>query len=154
MSKGFSIIETMVAVFVLTIGTAGAFALIQQTINFTSLSSFKLRAAYLAQEGVEIVRNIRDTNYSELENWDSGLTDCSSGCEADYNDNVLMAYASRALKISDGIYSYDSGADTPFQRKITISPQSDILDITVQVIWTERGQSYDIVVQTKLYNWR
>lgn len=153
-SKGFSLIETMIAVFLVTMGTAGSFALIQQTITFTTTSSSRLRAAYLAQEAIEVVRNIRDTNYLESEVWDSGLTGCASGCEADYNDTILAAYADRALKINNGLYGYDSGTDSIFRRRITISPDTDILNVTVQVTWTERGNTYDISAQTKLYNWR
>jgi prepilin-type N-terminal cleavage/methylation domain-containing protein len=153
-NKGFSLIETLIAVFLITMGTAGAFALIQQTITFTSASSARLRAAYLAQEGIEIVRNIRDTNYLAQEAWDSGLSGCASGCEADYNDTILSAYAGRALKINSGLYSYDSGTASFFKRRITVLPETNILNITSQVTWTERGKSYDVSAQTKLYNWR
>ncbi len=62
-NKSFTLIEVIIAIFILTMGTVGAFSLIQRTIAFTSISSSRLTAAYLAQEGMEIARNIRDSNY-------------------------------------------------------------------------------------------
>ncbi len=154
MNKAFTLIETVIAIFLITAGTTGAFALVQRTITFTAISAARLQAAYLAQEGVEIIRNIRDTNYLELEPWDSGLTGCSAGCEADYNDTVLAGYTGRFLKIDGNLYSYDAGTDTHYQRKITISSQSGILNVAVQVLWQERDQPYEVSAQTKLYDWR
>jgi len=53
------------AITVLTIAVGGSFALIQQTMVAASLNQSKLTAYYLAQEGIELVRNIRDSNWLE-----------------------------------------------------------------------------------------
>ena len=73
MKKGFTLIEIVVAIFLLTVGTMGAFSLIQQTIAFTSIASAQLAATYLAQEGIETIRNIRDSNFLANSTWDNGL---------------------------------------------------------------------------------
>ena len=54
--------EAIVAIFVITTGIVGVLSLVTQTISSATFSKDKLIAAYLAQEGIEIVRNIRDTN--------------------------------------------------------------------------------------------
>lgn len=81
MRRGFSLIEVLVAAFIITLGAGGAFALLQRTTSFTSNAAFQLEASYLAQEGMEIVRNIRDTNLLKVHkgvggNWTNGLTGC------------------------------------------------------------------------------
>ena len=54
-NKAFTLIEIVVAMFLLTVGTVGAFSLIQKTIAFTSIYSSQLQATYLVQEGMEII---------------------------------------------------------------------------------------------------
>ncbi len=158
-NKSFTLIEIIVATFLITVGTVGAFALIQRTVAFTAISSSRLVAANLAQEGIEIVRNIRDGNWLEARtnpgiSWDDGLAGCSTGCEADYNDLILSPDASRFLKVENGFYNYDSGTNTHYKRKITLVPQVDILEVSVEVTWQERARMHQVISQTKLYNWR
>ena len=129
-NKSFTLIEVIVAIFLITVGTVGAFTLMQRTIAFTAVSSSQLVASYLAQEGIEIIRNIRDTNYLEVSVWDDGLS--SSGWQV-----VNM-----------------NGQPTKFQRRVTITAGADMLNVLVEVKWSERGSSHQVVVQTKLYNWR
>jgi len=62
--QGFSLIETLFAVFLVTIGLLASVRLVSQGL-FTSLDSRnQLVAGELAQEGVELVRNIRDNNWA------------------------------------------------------------------------------------------
>ena len=153
-NRSFTLIESVVAIFMLTVGTVGAFSLIQKTITFTAVTSSQLKAAYLAQEGIELVRNIRDGNYVERSTWNDGLTGCADGCEADYNDGVFSSYDDLFLMIDSGFYNYDSGTETIFKRKITIVPQTNILEVAVEVSWTERGRGHTLAAQTELYNWK
>lgn len=156
--RGFTLLEALTATFVLSLGVVGVFIVINQTAAFAQVTSSRFVAIYLAQEGVEIVKNIRDTNLLKIHkgeegvNWDSGLTGCATGCEADYNDSDL-ASNDRYLKIDGGFYSYDSGNTTPFKREITITPDSDILKISVEVSWQERGRTHRVLAQENLYKW-
>jgi len=79
-SPGFTIIEVMMAVTVLSIGIMGAIAAINYNISITSNSINRIIAANLAQDGIELVRNIRDTNWlqgkydvSGANAWDTGI---------------------------------------------------------------------------------
>lgn len=156
--KSFTLLEVIIAIFVISLGIIGALSLIGQTLGLPAVSSDRLIAAYLGQEGIEIVRNLRDSNrLSQRENpalpWNNGLAE--GDWEADYNDSNLMVFAGRFLRIDGGFYNYDSGTETKFKRKITISPLGeDILKVSVQVQWQEKGQTNQIVVQENLYNWR
>lgn len=157
MSKNaFTILEVMLAIFILTAAIGGSFILIQKTLFSVSQSQSKLIAVYLGQEGIEIVRNIRDTNWLKGLSWDNGLEE--GEWEADYNDEGLTQQynGGQFLKTdTDGFYDYSGDTLTQFKRKITIFPIDDHkLEVSVEVEWTKRGRVYtiDLVVE-HLYNW-
>ncbi len=163
--KGFTLIEIIISIAILSFGIIGVYATLLPIINATRVISSRLTAVYLAQEGLEVVRNIRDNNAIALDEWSLGLTDCSLGCQADYKtgstaqaiENQLQLYDSGTfLKINaDGFYSYDAGEDTKFTRKITISQPggADALTVTVSVAWDENGTPFTFEAEGSLYNW-
>lgn len=157
--KGFTILEMIVAIFVLTVGLIAMLSLMHRAIFAAELFSSRLKAAYLAQEGLEIVRNIRDSNWlAQRTNpalpWDNNLE--AGDREADYNDSFLTPFLGRDLRIdSSGFYNYDSGTATKYQRKINIqNPGPGILKVLVQITWQERGAPYSLSVYGDIYNWR
>ena len=152
MKKGFTVVEVLVALVILTVGDGGAFALLSRTISFTSIANGRLAATHLAQEGIEIVRNIRDTNWLQGEALNEGLADGS--WEADYLTTELVdSYDGDPLKLSGGLYQYGDGEDTFFQRNITIENITDGISVDVTVIWTAKGQTNEVESSTILYNW-
>ena len=160
--KSFTLIEVMVAIFIITVGAGAAFALIRQTLFATSLLQDRLIAAYLAQEGIEIVKNIRDTNWLKKRSdftipWNNGFTNCQTptGCEGDYNAQSLVPYQDRNLYIdSDGFYSYSPGVLTKFKRKISIDEiSSEKMRVLVEVKWTERGRTHSFEALEHITNW-
>ena len=157
--RGFTLLEVILAIFVIMVGIVGTLGIIQQGISYTQLSSSRLTADYLAQEGIEIVRNIRDTNWLEWRAnqdilWSDGIP--SGDWEADYKtQNLTQSYTGTYLNIDNsGFYSYFSGSPAKFKRKITIAKDTNILKISVQVKWQERGRNNQVTVQENLYNWR
>lgn len=158
MKKGFTLIEVLVATFVIALGVGGLFSLVRQNSSFALTSSLQFQASFLAQEGVEIARNIRDANFLKIHagqtaNWDDNLTGCALGCEADYNDSALLA-GDRFLNIANNMYTYDSGTPTVFKRAIhATAAGADALEITVHVSWFEKGNAKEVQASTMLYNW-
>lgn len=157
--RGFSLIELMVAIFFVSVALPGILLAISKTIAGTEDSTLRLRAIYLAQEGIEIVRNIRDTEW--LKGATSTALVSAGDYEADYLSTDLTSLSSlRFLKIdNDGFYQYSTGTTTPFKRKITID-KTDDLDgdgeadrerVTVEVSWTKRG-THSVKVQEYLYD--
>jgi prepilin-type N-terminal cleavage/methylation domain-containing protein len=169
-SKGFTLIEVLAAAFIVTMGAGATFALVSRVTSFTSNASLQLEASYLAQEGVEVVHNIRTANFLKIHkdvegiDWKDGLVECNGGCEIDYDDTVYKATPflpneygpsqGRFLKLNGGLYNYTTGEDTVFQRAITITnPFADLLEVAVQVTWQERSRTHEVRASTKLYNW-
>jgi len=176
-SKSFTILEVILAITVLTLAVGGSFVLISQTLASVSVVQSKLIASYLVQEGMEIVKNIRDTNWLKFQSsWDQGLDegDCwegyyQTGAPPDYPSFTSCPRPYQYENLSflrideNGFYGYFFGDPTIFKRKITISDKVDLddpldgkidkLKVSVEVLWKERGKMYSIIAQEYLYNW-
>ena len=74
--KGFTLIETMVAITILTFAMAGPMFTAGRSIVAAQTARDQLAATYLAQEGIERVRAMRDNAY--LSAYHAGGTDTSS----------------------------------------------------------------------------
>lgn len=150
----------LVAVAIIAIGTLGVFSAAAKYSQQTQRERDNLVAVYLCQEGIEIVKNIRDTNWVEsASSWKDGLTSCSSGCEADFEDTSLAAWSSEDflyIEGATGLYKYivspvSSDVKTSYARKIAITEVGDDeLDIQVDVYWGANTMT----VKQNIYNWR
>jgi prepilin-type N-terminal cleavage/methylation domain-containing protein len=70
-SKGFTLIEVLVSITIISAIIASSTALYVSSLRTNSLNAKYLQALLLAQEGLEITRNIRDSNYLQGLNLDS-----------------------------------------------------------------------------------
>ena len=171
-AKGFTLIELLITITVITVGIVGAFVAIQQGISTVDYSRSRLTAAFLAQEGVEIIKNIRDTNLLQRSvDWDEGIDPGAAPEEYevvydDVNDagvNLNAAACSpncdfsnlRFLtKTDNGFYDYSSPNETRYKRKVGIERISnEHLRLNVEVYWkTKKGYEEFKVIQ-EMYKW-
>jgi prepilin-type N-terminal cleavage/methylation domain-containing protein len=156
--NGFTLLEMMIASFVIVVGLTAVVTLMLRAAVSVQSASSRLTAVYLAQEGLEIVRNIRDSNWlAQRDNpgilWDQNISLCST-CQADFDDPALTRYFGSRLRINGGFYNYTSGANTKFTRLIIITTLTDTLQVSVRVRWVEKGVSQIVSVDEHLYNWR
>src|SRR3954462_3848275 len=70
--RGFTLLETMVAVSLLAVAIVAPMSLTAQSLASAYYARDEVTAFYLAQEGLEVVRNIRDNNI--LQNSQGGAT--------------------------------------------------------------------------------
>lgn len=61
--EGQTLIETLVAAFILTMGISAALGLASYSLNATQSIRQQIIAMGLAREGLEVVKNMRDTNW-------------------------------------------------------------------------------------------
>jgi prepilin-type N-terminal cleavage/methylation domain-containing protein len=152
--RGFTLVETMISLVLLTIALGPALFLATNSINDSKRLENNLIAANLAQEGVEVVRAMRDTNWFNGDSFDNGLG--VGDWRVEWNSNSLIPLGSNpVLRKDNGLYSYTSGDNTLFRRKITITSISLVeLRVISEVTWTNReGTNRTFIVESHLYDW-
>ena len=83
--KGFTLIETLVAILILTTAIAGPLTIASRGLNAALIAKDQTTASYLAQDAIEYVRAVRDTNRLLGGDWltgagGSGAITNLSGC--------------------------------------------------------------------------
>lgn len=156
--KGFTLIEVIVSIAILSVVSAGVMFSISLSLNSAARIKNNLIAANLSQEGLEIVRGIRDQDWHLGNSFGSSL---SNGTYAvDWNSQSLLSFPDAFLKIdSNGFYNYSSGQDTIFKRKIIIensgqNPATVEKVARVEVSWQEKSSPKTIQAELHLFNWR
>lgn len=156
--SGQTLVELMVAMSVVTIGLLGVFAVLSQSLGLNRIVANQYTATGLAAEGIEITKNIADSNILAGRPWNEGLNaDGSFGVS--YNGSALeRGLAQQELKFdsASGIYSYQSGVDTSFKRIITLNNiNANEIKVSSKVEWTDRGgRSFSVNLEDRLFNWR
>ncbi len=171
--SGFTIIETLVAISILVIAIVGTSTAVQGAISSYTHSKDQIIAFYLAQEGFEQIRNLRDENRLKNRNWLTGIAENSSDacyfpdagggpCAADAITTALTrcpGAGSCPILRQDpatGFYGYNaSWNETPFRREITltsIEAGKEIM-VTVTVSWSKGIVSRQFKAKELLLNW-
>lgn len=163
--RGFTLTEVLIALAILIIGILSGFILVTKVLYNVVVVQDRLTASFLAQEGIEAVRQIRDTNFlrilnGESINWDEGLAPGNYIIKTKIGSASLPELASASdipvLLYDDlrRIYNYDDGETTTFQREIKITDVNEN-EIRVESImsWRTKNVDFDLTVEDHLYNW-
>lgn len=146
---GYSFIEGIVATFIVTAGMLAVVQLMTASLTVLFNSRNQTMATFLAQEGVELVRNIRDNNWAAGRatfNSPNFPVNDSTDCRADLYSTSINNCGNGNNKIlqknAAGIYRYDiNSPNSGFQRKISIiydtgnQATADVVTITSAVTW-------------------
>ena len=151
LSSGQAMVEAMVALSVIIVGVLGVFTLTSRSLSLNKVDADKYVAVNLANEGVELVKNLLDKNImDDTEPWNYLPCDGSgSACPPDsnprlyemgYDDSYVTPLASesaaRPLFFSakgNGYYRYDQqtgDAPTNFKRKIVCMVIHPCIDLS------------------------
>jgi len=177
--EGFTLLETLVAITILIMALLGPLQLASRSVSSVTVSQNRIVAFYLAQEGVEVVRNIRDYNFMGDTFWLQYLDNCLGlECYIDIptyysavsdplsviSDAVSSCGAQCPLIKYDGLmtgyyYNYVSGKNTIFRRSIKITSVStgaadDEARVEVKVFWKEKNKTRKVELQESLFNWK
>jgi len=158
--------DVIFAIGIIVVGLMAVVGLLWYVLIASRLSNDKFTAVNLAQEGVEIVRAIRDTNWvaNPPRPWNEGLNPfAATAYEAQYDSDQLAPYSGNPLKIDgNGYYRYNgTGQPSKFTRRIIIMPNVDnsvpvgeSLGVVSEVTWQGFGGSHSIIIEDRLYNWQ
>jgi len=174
---GFTLIETLVAISLLTIAIVAPISLTEQSLQSALYARDQITAFHLAQEAIEAVRSIRDgqilqitqtANASGLNIFgpiplnnepftiDARSTDSSqaiTACDPDPYDGICPP-----LQTDGTLYGYQSGwADTNFTRTVKaafVGSGQDEIRVTVTVTWqTGAYQIRSFSISENMYRW-
>ncbi len=155
---GFTLLEVLVALSVLIMGLLASVSLLTKTSSLNTVISDRLIASHLAQEGIELVRNLISNNILAGKIWNSGLSANDDGYQIDYNDGRLYDFNERPfqpLKFDGSLYSYDSGQPTKFKRKIRIFYENnDEMVVQSIVTWQSHRIKGDITLTVEDHFYR
>ncbi|MES2409307.1 MAG: prepilin-type N-terminal cleavage/methylation domain-containing protein [Patescibacteria group bacterium] len=151
-SKGFTLIETLVAITLLVLAVTGPLQIAANALFSSYYARDEITAYYLAVEGIEYIKNSRDSLFlsdvfgtqGSASPWLRGFDACmtENGCfvkttrsfDPQSSDPSILpceldeANACPYLKYNNdtGFWGYDEigGSNTKFKRKITIMPDA------------------------------
>lgn len=154
MKKGFTLVETLVAISILMLSVTGPLYFASESLKAATYARDQITAFYLAQDAFEQIRAVRDNNTYNNVDWLGGISSqCNSttGCNIDPFGNLNGGAGPQScsgdcgkIKLSpDGYYGYGSGwSNTIFTRKITVVPtdnpdptQATEVKVTVNILW-------------------
>lgn len=123
--------EVLIASFVLTIGLLVTAALISASVKYSFDNRDTIVAVELAQEGVELVRNVRDNNFAAGDSAFKHFSNSKEHCHMDYNDdpanldnncsNFVGAFNRYYLQYQGGFYGDYNNQPERYSRYIYIN---------------------------------
>ncbi|NCU31516.1 MAG: hypothetical protein EOM23_00955, partial [Candidatus Moranbacteria bacterium] len=131
--KGFSLVEAIIATAIFSLFVASIMTSIFSSNAILFFSGEKSRATFLAQEGLEAVKNIRDKNFETLLDGTYGLY------------------------VVDGewVLNTDPDENDIFTRSITLSSlESNTKKIQSTVRWIQNYEEKEVSLESYLTNWR
>lgn len=180
--KGFTLVETLVALFIFSVSVIAVMSALSQGITGTNYAKNKMVAEFLSQEGIEYFRNIRDTYMLYSDDKDQAWTGMMSkfktggcingGCYFDNNEyNIPINEQLPITKIeinpcgngkcpflsyneSSGKYSYSNINESIFSRKIYVTEIDDNnIKIVSEVIFYNNSKLGRISFSENLSKW-
>jgi Tfp pilus assembly protein PilV len=169
---GFTLVESLVAISIFTLSILALMSILTRGISDTSYAKKKIIAEYLSQEGIEFVRNMRDSYIlpapTAQVGWDAfnarlvnSACNTATGCyfndaSPDYNTSVVSCGGGTCPDIlynsATGKYGY-SGTNSGYRRRITVTQISNETKIISTVYWAQGSGTYSISLSETLFNW-
>lgn len=161
---GFSLVEIMTVLFIVSLGMVSVLTLIVQNIQGQNVNKGALIAYQLSQEGIELVRRTRDSNWLAGQAWNTNLT--PGTYLIDYRDLIprTQTFTGQDFLKQDsyGFYynstdAVDPNSSSIFSRKIDLianpaNPNSVFVRSTIT--WNDHSKSFNYALETTLYDWK
>jgi len=161
-----TIIETLVAISILLIALAGPLTISANGLESSLYGRDQITASYLAQEGIEYVRNVRDTDtLTGASSWVSNLAPCisSNGSMQYCNINTYIGDPTSAIRLCSGQVCppllLDSNTDL-YQYTAGVPVMKDSsgnwieYDVISKVVWTSPLPNNVVTLSEDIYNWQ
>ncbi len=167
--RGFTLIETFVAITILMIAILGPLTLATRGLFTAIVARDQLTASYLAQDAVEYIRYKRDSNFLAGSGWLSGdLSSCISPkvCQIDSADNSISECPNGECpnllyNKKSGFYGYgdisNDNSVTQFRRVVTLTPVAgnpgEEYTVDVNMSWKTGLFENSFTSKENIFNW-
>jgi len=159
---GQSMIELIVSMSIIVVSLLGVFAVLSQSLGLNKVAGNQYIAANLAAEGIEVTKNILDTNAINGSAWNQGFIDGDFSVQSDSTALGSLQSNPLLLNESTGIYGYLAGKETNFRRTINIENIDndgdsfpDEIRVQSTVSWADRGGViFNVNVEDRFRDWR
>src|SRR5680860_189183 len=153
----FTLVEIIVIIFIISVGLIGVLSLVIQNIQSQVINKNSIVAYQLAQEGIELVRKTRDTNWTTVNFWNQGLEDGTYFMDYLNETPQILGDPGSAnwYKNVNGYYVHDAGGElTNFSRTIEIiNINTYSMSVKAHISWSNKKQTFDYYLETRLYDW-
>ncbi len=179
-NSGFTLVETLVAIAIFVVSVLAMLISLGGGIKNVNYVKQKIIATYLAQEGIEYFRNVRDNHvlFDDLNDgqvgWDNftaqmlanQCNDLTLGCGFDdqifpqSDPNAVFSCASGCeLNLLNGKYVVPTygGDDSNFRRSVVVlvntGPSGDMMQVTSTVTWLQGSGPNSVTFSENIFNW-
>lgn len=163
----FSLLETIVVLFIVSVGLVSILSLTVDSVRAQNLNKNSFVAYRLAQEGLELIKNVRDSNFIQNSSttpvaWNLGIegTATSTKYKVDYVSTtpiIITGMSDARLRLdTNNFYLHnDIYPNSIFSRLISITAGGGAASSTVSslVEWLDQGQTYQVELTSILYDW-
>lgn len=174
--RGFTLIETLVAITVLTVAVAAPLTLAAQSLMAAYTAREQVTAFHLAQEAIETVRAQRDHNLITIAkgtsvDWLDGLrvyveTDSTEkpfmvDSISDTTNFITCASPCAPLLFNDamGFYGHEIGTTSRFTRFVrlteVVGTNGEEVTVRSEVQWRSgtTGNVRSVIIEENIFNW-
>ncbi|OGG43374.1 hypothetical protein A3G50_02380 [Candidatus Jorgensenbacteria bacterium RIFCSPLOWO2_12_FULL_42_11] len=154
-SAGQLLIESGIAISILIVALLGILGLLSRSLGLNNVVSSQYIASNLASEGIEVMKNLIDSNIVQLRPWNEGID--SGFYEVAFDSLAINQDQGRFLLLDStgNNYNYQTGQPTFFKRVIEVENiGADEIKVNSRVNWQIKGGSYSVNLEDHFFNWR
>lgn len=174
--SGFTLIETMVAVTVLSVALAALISLTSSNLFLSRYTKNEITANYLMQEVVDYIKNDRDTQvfkggvvwsdflnkYKDAGCFDNGcridvskdqVFSCERTDEGDFGDLPCNVFFYDDEATNGGFFNYEKGNLDKFKRMVKMTENGDEVNIKIDIEWKNGNLPKSRSLESSLINW-
>ena len=159
--RGFTLLETVVAVYILSVVVVAGFTAAFISISSSIHAKNQVTAFYLAQDAFDYIRHQRDINVLDPNlGWLDGFGDCVGfSCKIDTSDGAISSISDDQgyLYLTDnGIFTHESGegnTQTNFRRVISINEIAEYeAKVEIVVSWQQGANDRSFRSVSRIFN--
>lgn len=139
---GFTLVETLIAISVVGVVITAAWQLTTSSVKIGHGSMKQFMALHSAEEGLEVIRNMRDSNWLRNASWRNGLAD------------GVYTISGNAAWTLQSVAGVDAPEVNGLKRVIQIETIENSMRATSRVFWKTGNAEKNMELTAEFTNWK